>query len=50
MTSDSWSRTFAFGLANAARPFSCTAHTGNAQLIRPGSSATNNATSTRPWS
>jgi hypothetical protein len=47
MASDSWSRTFASGLANAARRFSCTAHTGDVQLIRAGSSATNNTTSTR---
>jgi hypothetical protein len=45
-----WSRTFAVGLANAARRFSCTAHIGDAQLIGLGSSTTNSAAGTRPRS
>ena len=34
MASDSWSRTFAFGLTNAARRFSCPAYAGGVPLIR----------------
>ena len=48
VASDSWSRTFASGLANAGTRFSSKAHIGDAQLIGAGSSATNSAAGTRP--